>query len=44
MPTWFIQLFGAFLLSGLCFVAYHGGSILFLVVGVFIFLARIFVG
>jgi len=44
MPTWFIQLFGVFLLSGLCFVAYHGGSILFMVEGVFICLAMICVG
>src|SRR5438045_4215885 len=35
MPTWFIQLFGVLLLVGLCFVAYHRGSVLFMVEGVF---------
>lgn len=44
MPTWFIQLFGVLLLSGLCFVAYHQDSTLFLFEGVFICLAMIFVG
>ncbi len=43
MPTWFIQLFGVVLLLGLCFVAYHRGSALFVVEGVFICLAMIFV-
>ncbi len=44
MPTWFIQLFGLLLLVGLCFVAYHRGSVLFMFEGVFICLAMIFVG
>ncbi len=44
MPTWFIQLFGVLLLGGLCFVAYHQDSALFLFEGVFICLAMIFVG
>jgi hypothetical protein len=44
MPTWFIRLFGVLLLSGLCFVAYHRGSTLFMVEGVFVCLAMLFVG
>lgn len=44
MPTWFIQYFGVLLLAGLCFVAYHRGTALFMVEGVFICLGMIFVG
>ena len=44
MPTWFIQLFGVFVLGGLCFVAYHQGSLLFMTEGVFICSAMILVG
>lgn len=44
MPTWFIQLFGVLLLIGNCLVAYHRGSVLFAVEGVFTCLAMIFVG
>jgi len=43
MPTWFIQLFGVLLLLGLCFVAYHRGNAVFVVEGLFICLAMIFV-
>ena len=44
MPVWFIQLFGFLLLAGLCFVAYFQGTALFLVEGVAVCLAMIFVG
>jgi len=44
MPTWFIELFGVLLLGGLCLVAYHRDSMLFLYEGVSICLAMIFVG
>jgi hypothetical protein len=33
-----------FLLGGLCFVAYHRGSLLFMGEGVFVCLAMIFIG
>ena len=44
MPTWFIQFFGVLLLVGLCFVAYHKGSTMFMIEGVFICLVMIFIG
>ena len=44
MPTWFIQFFGVLLLTGSCLVAYQRGSVLFMVEGVFVYLAMIFVG
>ncbi|GEM_PF-2114679 len=44
MPTWFIQLFGVLLLCGFCFAAYYQESGLFLVEGVSVCLAMIFVG
>lgn len=44
MPTWFIQLFGVLLLFGLCIVAYHRGTALFMVEGVVVCLAMLFVG
>ena len=44
LPTWFIQLFGVLLLLGLCFTAYLRGSPLFILEGVFVCLAMIFIG
>lgn len=44
MPTLFIQVFGIFMLIGQCFVAYHKGDKVFMVEGVSIYLAMIFVG
>ncbi len=44
MPTWFIQLFGVFFLVGSCFVAYYQRTGLFMVEGVLVCLAMIFVG
>jgi len=43
IPTWFIQVFGVFLLAGAVFGAYHGTN-LFLLEGVFVALAMIFIG
>ncbi len=44
MPTWFVQMFGAFYLAGIAFVAYHHPSYPLLAGGASIALAMIFFG
>ncbi|MDR3459154.1 MAG: hypothetical protein P4N60_17125 [Verrucomicrobiae bacterium] len=43
MPSWFIQLFGSFLLVGVIFVGFTGGGIISLIEGISIALAMILV-
>ena len=44
MPVWFIQLFGILFLVGLCFASFYRGTTVFMVQGVIISLAMIFIG
>ena len=44
MPAWFIQIFGVFLMIGLCLVAYFQGLSIFMIEGAFVCVAMIFVG